>query len=146
MPPSGRPHEPYAFKKNFAKNKKKVLELIRQGTNPKDACLIVFEVHWDRWYKWLEDYAEDVAAGYNRTSSKLIELMDAIIREDLKTKSKLEQHSIKRALEDDSPEMLKFVLERRYDYIKKQKSDVDVGTKEETQFTINITETEPRDD
>jgi len=141
-------YEPVAFGDDteFEKKLDNTLEYIKTGTSPKDAVQICFGITLQTWYVWKRKYQEDLADGYTRRTSRLILLMTEIGKSDLKTKARLEARAVYRAETDDNPDMLKFVLERRYGYVKKQKKDVEVGTKEDTTFNINITESKPRDD
>lgn len=140
------PHQPFKLEVDFEENLEKALNLIENGTNARDAVMIAFEITKETWYKWRKYYEEDVEDGFNNTASNLILLFEKISNADLTAKSNLEQRAYKRALTDETPDMLKFVLERRFDYIKKNKSDVEVGTKEDTTFNINIVKPEEKKD
>ena len=141
-------YEPNAFGDDteFEKKLDNTLGYIDRGTSPADAVQICFGVSLPTYKVWKRKYLEDIAEGYTYHTSRLIKLMTKISQHDLKTKSRLEARAVHRAEHDDNPDMLKFVLERRYNYVKKQKKDVEVGTKEDTTFNINITESKPRDD
>lgn len=141
-------YEPLSFggDTEFEKQLDNTLEYINRGTSPQDAVQICFGISRDTWYRWKRNYQKDLADGYTSRTSRLILLMTKISQQDLKTKSRLEARAVFRAEHDESPDMLKYVLERRYGYVKKQKKDVEVGTKEDTTFNINITESKPRKD
>ena len=140
--------DPLAFGDDteFERKLDNTLGYIDRGTSPQDAVQICFGISKDTWYRWKRNYQKDLADGYTRNTSRLILLMTKIGQHDLKTKARLEAGAVLRAETDESPDMLKFLLERRYGYVKKQKKDVEVGTKEDTTFNINITESKPRDD
>lgn len=136
----------FGDEKEFDNRLDNALGYIKTGTSPEDAIRICFNISRDTWYKWKRKYLEEVADGWTRRTSRLVLLFEEISKADLKTKSRLEARAVHRAETDESTDMLKFVLERRYGYVKKSKKDVEVGTKEDTTFNINITESKPRED
>lgn len=134
------------YENDFEKNLDLVLYHINQGSSPIDAVMMIFGISRRTWFVWKRKYEEDIAKGWTRRDSNLILLIEEISKADLRTKARLEARAVIRAETDESPDMLKFVLERRYGYVKKSKKDVEVGTKEDTTFNINITESKPRED
>lgn len=142
--PHGDFHHPTKLYKNWEENFEKCKKWVSDGVPVKDAVMSIFGITKMQYYNWLKYYESDVEAGFNASESRLIELIDALRKVDGKLHHKLAKNSVELAL-DGSVDMSKFLLERRYGY-KKPSKEIEVGTKEDTSFTFNITQSKPKDD
>ena len=144
--PHGDFHHPKYLEKDFDKNLEKCIKAVKDGLPPMNACVLVFGIHpetYKKWYTWARD---DMDAGFDETESNLIKLILALSQNDERLHRRLMRTAQKMAIDDESATMLKFLLETRYDYTPKKKSEVDIGTKEDTTFNINIVESKPKED
>lgn len=142
--PLGDFHHPRKLNDNWEENFEKCKKWVSDGVPVKDAVMSIFGITKMQYYNWLKYYESDVEAGFNASESRLIELIDALKKLDGKLHHKLAKNSVELAL-DGSVDMSKFLLERRYGY-KKPSKEIEVGTKEDTSFTFNITQSKPKDD
>ena len=139
-------HHPRLLEKDFDKNLEKCIKAVKDGLPPQNACVLVFGIHPDtfkNWYRWARD---DLDAGFDETESNLIKLILALSKNDEKLHRRLIKTASKMAIDDESATMLKFLLETRYDYTPKKRNEVELATKEDTTFNINIVESKPKDD
>lgn len=147
--PDGSFHQPYKLstKNGFQQKYKKTLKYISEGMTPRDAVILVFQIPELRWYEWVRKAEDDIANGGTAKDSNLIKLIIGIAGANLNTKRRLERKTLDLALDDDEPnvEMIKFLLERRFGYKKKSQKDVEVSTKDDFNFNVNIVESKPVD-
>ena len=142
---SEKPHFPHKLRGDeWYYNLKKCVQWVEDGMKPKDAIMSIFQLSLDGWKQWNKFYRADVEAGYTAKDSRLIKLYEELAKADGTLHHKLVKNSTEMAL-DGNTEMSKFLLERRCNY-KKPSKEVEVSTKENTQFNINITESKPRDE
>ena len=130
-------HEPYVLKKNWKANMKKVTEYIQEdGLRVDKAVALAFGVHEKTWFMWQKYVQEDEENGYHDT--KLMQVYYGVIKANAKGERKMARKANEMALVDGNPEMVKFILERRYGYKKTSAKEVEVATKDDLNFNINI--------
>ena len=129
---------PYSLRNDFEENMKIAVELVEtKGLTPRDACLLTYGILQRQWNRWLVQSRKLQEKGVRPKESKLLTLLTNLAKADLTLKQKLEGASVEIAL-DGNPEMLKFLLERRYGYTKQSKKSVDVSSDKENSFEIKI--------
>lgn len=143
-------HFPYALYRDneYEEGKEEAIQAVKDGMTTVDAITIAFQIHKSQAYKWIQFAEEDLEKGFTRQESRLINLILCLASAELGLKRRLERRANDLALdpEETNVEMLKFLLERRHGYVKQTQNDIEVGTKEDTSFEINIVESEPLDD
>ena len=132
-------HDPYSLHEGWKGKTKKAVKYIQEdGMRINDAVTLVFGVHkrtWDKWRRWaLEDYEK----GF--TGTRLQNVVTQLSQADMEASRFLSRKARDLALKEDNVEMLKFLLERRHGYKKESKKDVEVSTKDDFNFNINITD------
>ena len=137
-------HQPIRLLKDYESNTKKVLESIDDGLPPKNAVMMVFGITSNQWYVWRKYVEEDLEDGFTEEDSPLIKLFMRMADHEEKLHQQLVSKAREMAL-DENTEMLKFLLERRFNYKKTSKNEVEHSTKEDTTFNINITNAEDKD-
>ena len=67
---------------------------------------------------------------------------------DSDSERRLARRARELALDENTPntEMLKFLLERRHGYKKQTQQDVEIATKDDLNFNINIVDSKPQKD
>lgn len=145
--PLGDFHQPFLLNKSdFEEKLKKCVEAVEDGLPPANACRLVWGIIPRTYNRWYQQATEDMEAGFTASESNLIKLILALSGKDEKLHLRLIKTATKLAVDDESATMLKFLLETRYDYSTKKRSEVDIGTKEDITFNINIVESKPRED
>ena len=150
MPPKRDYHQPYAVHQDryidFKGKLATAVEAVKDGLPPGDAVCLAFDIMPERWRRWVNWALEDIENGYTPQDSRLIKLVLELTRVDSKAHQRLSKKAFKVALDDENPsvEMLKFLLERRYGYKKKSAKEVEVATKDDLNFNINIVESSPK--
>lgn len=139
-------HAPYKLEKGFNANLKEVLALIDDGVKVKDAIQSVFGISHKIYYDWKKHYLEDVGKGYGEGVSNLIKLFNEVSKRDVLTQRQFTKKARQMALEEDNPDILKFMLERRYGFKKQSKKQVDVSTEDDLNFNINIVDSVKKDE
>lgn len=132
--------------KDYDHELEKCVEAVKDGLPPVNACMLVFGIHESTYSRWYRQVTEDIEAGFDETDSRMIRLILALSQNDQKLHKRLIKTATKMAIDDESATMLKFLLETRYDYAPKKKSEVELATKEDTTFNINIVESKKKDD
>lgn len=132
-------HDPYTLGSDWKSKTDKVARYVSEdGMKINEALTLVFGVHkrtWDKWRRWaLEDYEN----GF--TGTRLQEVVTKLSQADMEAGRFLSRKARDLALKEDNVEMLKFLLERRHGYKKESKKDVEVSTKDDFNFNINITD------
>lgn len=135
--PQNQHHEPYVLKREWKANMRKAIEYIQEdGLKVDKAVALAFGVHEKTWFKWQEYVREDEEKGFKDT--KLMQVYYGIIKANATGERRVARKAMDMALNDDNPEMVKFLLERRYDYKKTSAKEVEVATKDDLNFNINI--------
>ena len=132
-------HDPYTLGNDWKTKTDKVARYVSEdGMKINEALTLVFGVHkrtWDKWRRWaLEDYEN----GF--TGTRLQTVVTKLSQADMEAGRFLSRKARDLALKEDNVEMLKFLLERRHGYKKESKKDVEVSTKDDFNFNINITD------
>lgn len=131
--------------RQYEQEKKEVLRAVKDGMEPKDACMMIYGITPQTWYNWVKWTEDDIRAGFNAEESRLIKLMTEMASHRLGLRHKLEKKANRMALKEDNVEMLKFLLERKHGYEKKTKKDVDVGVKEDAPIKFEFVDMTPTD-
>ena len=140
-------HHPILLNKpDFEEKMAKCIRAVEDGLPPKNACILVWGIYPRTYDKWFRHAADDLEAGFTAEESNLIKLMMALSQKDEGLHRRLIKTATKMAVDDESATMLKFLLETRYDYTPKKRSEVELATKEDTTFNINIVESKPKED
>lgn len=135
-------HEPRLLQgKNYRQNMQKVKEGIEDGLYPNEAVAAAFGCDKTRFSVWKRWALEDREAGY--TGTKLQKVVERILGWDIRNKRIYTRKANKIALEDENVDMLKFMLERRHGFKKESKKDVEVSTKDDLTFNLNIVDSKP---
>lgn len=134
-------HEPDAFRtgqKWKGKMKKAISYIEDDGMRIPDAIVLAFGVSKSTWYRWKDEALHDWENGF--TGTNLQKFVTEICKADVNGGRKLTRRARQIALDEENPsvDMIKFILERRYDYKKKSKEEVEVSTKDDFNFNINI--------
>lgn len=146
--PLGDFHHPHKLEKDYEKKKKKILQAVKDGMKPRDACMMVLGIRRDTWQKWVRWCDDDLAHDFTRSESNLIDLMLSMASEQLELRRALERRANNLALHEDDTDMLKFLLERRHGYKKESKRNVDVEVKKDIPVKfefVDMTPTENED-
>lgn len=146
--PNGDFHQPNRLldKNGFSKKYERVIKHIKEGMSPEGAVRLVFGIVRSTWFEWKNHAEDDIKAGFTADESNLIKLYEGIAAADMRTRRRLEIKSVEMATDEEpSIDMLKFLLERRYGYKKKSQQDVEVSTKDDFNFNVNIVESKPID-
>lgn len=136
--PMGDFHHPNKLCGDWKDDFEKCVEWVKDGVPPKDAIMSIFGISKRQYNNWIKFYEDDVEAGFDASVSRLIKLFDELKKYDGQLHHKLVKTSVNIAL-DGNVEMNKFLLERKYGY-KKPSKELEIGTKEDTEFTFNLTQ------
>lgn len=135
-------HHPYKLEKNFNANYEKAIKMVRDGLPIKDTCIAVFGIT-DRTFRYWEKSAiEDLEAGFNETESKLIKLIKGLSEENIKLHAKLTKKALDIAINESNVNMIQFLLKTRFGYSDKTNHEVELNTKDDVKFNINIVNSE----
>jgi len=141
------PHEPkYLTGFDWKKNLEKAVSYIRDdGLKIPRAISLAFGCSENLWYKWRDWAIEDRKNGY--TGTNLLHAVTELCKADIDGERKFSRKARDLALDETNPsvELLKFILERRYDYKKQTQQEVEVSSNDDWNFNINIVDTEKKD-
>ena len=76
----------------------------------------------------------------------MLDVYFTVLSADANSERKLTRKARELALDDNNTEMLKFLLERRHGYKKQTQQEVEVATKDDLNFNINIVDSKPKKD
>lgn len=150
MPPKkgeNEPYLPYALRGGqFNDHKKMVVNRIKKGLPPREACMEVFEISKPAWNKWVSWYKEDVNKGFTPKNSRLVNLFISMTKADIQLHGRLTGKTLDLIFEDDNVDLLKFMLERRYGYDKKSLQEVELSSKDKAPVQFQIVPMKSVDD
>lgn len=139
-------HDPIALGSNWKSKTNKAVEYIEEdGVKVNEALSLAFDVHEKTWFRWRNWALEDIEKGY--TGTRLQTVVTKLCQADIEAGRRLSRRARDLALaEESNVEMLKFLLERRHGYKKESKKEVEVATKDDLNFNINLTESKPKEE
>lgn len=129
---------PYKLEKDFQANYEKAINYVKDGLTVKDSCIAVFGITDRTFRNWEKSAIEDLEAGFTAEESNLIKLIIGLSREDLELCRKLSKKAFDIALNDNDTKMIQFLLKTRYGYTDKTTHDVELSSKDDYSFNINI--------
>lgn len=138
--PANNFHHPHALGSDWKSKTNKACRYIKDdGMKVNEAVTLVFGVNEKVWFRWRKEALEDIENGF--TGTTLQKVVTQLCQADVEAGRLLSRRARDLALADESNvEMLKFLLERRHGYKKESKKDVEVSTKDDFNFNINITD------
>jgi len=140
-------HYPRAMRTDYKEKLDNAIKYIEEdGMKVEDAVALAYGIYPKRWYYWVKEALEDIDNGI--TSSPLIHAVLKITQADSNSQRSIARRAREMALdkENPSPEMVKFLLERRYGYKKQTSQEVEVSTPEDFSFNINITDSSKKEE
>ena len=138
-------HRPNTLAKGYKANLKKAVKYIEEdGLKIHQAVSLAFGITQRTWNIWEKNAIEDLENGF--TGTELLDVYFTVLSADANSERKLTRKARELALDDNNTEMLKFLLERRHGYKKQTQQEVEVATKDDLNFNINIVDSKPKDD
>lgn len=140
-------HRPNTLAHGYKANLKKAVKYIEEdGLKIHQAVSLAFGITQRTWNIWEKNAIEDLENGF--TGTELLDVYFTVLSADANSERKLTRKARELALDDVSPntEMLKFLLERRHGYKKQTQQEVEVATKDDLNFNINIVDSKPKKD
>jgi len=140
-------HRPNALAHGYKTKLRKAVKYITEdGLRIEKAVALAFGISDKRWYVWQKQAREDEENGF--TGTELLNVYHAIMAADSDGERKLARRAQDLALDEINPntEMLKFLLERRHGYKKQTQQEVEVATKDDLNFNINIVDSKKKKD
>lgn len=136
-------HEPITIKKGYKTQLKKAKQYIQEdGLRIEQAVALAFGVHEKTWFNWQRMVREDEEKGF--TGTRLMEVYYGLIQANAGGERKVSRKAME-LVEEGNPEMVKFILERRFGYKKTSAKEVEVATKDDLNFNINIVDSKKED-
>ena len=138
-------HRPNTLAKGYKANLKKAVKYIEEdGLKIHQAVSLAFGITQRTWNIWEKNAIEDLENGF--TGTELLDVYFTVLSADANSERKLTRKARELALDDNNTEMLKFLLERRHGYKKQTQQEVEVATKDDLNFNINIVDSKPKKD
>ena len=138
-------HRPNTLAQGYKANLKKAVKYIEEdGLKIHQAVSLAFGITQRTWNIWEKNAIEDLENGF--TGTELLDVYFTVLSADANSERKLTRKARELALDDNNTEMLKFLLERRHGYKKQTQQEVEVATKDDLNFNINIVDSKPKKD
>ena len=138
-------HRPNTLAHGYKANLKKAVKYIEEdGLKIHQAVSLAFGITQRTWNIWEKNAIEDLENGF--TGTELLDVYFTVLSADANSERKLTRKARELALDDNNTEMLKFLLERRHGYKKQTQQEVEVATKDDLNFNINIVDSKKRED
>lgn len=138
-------HRPNALAHGYKTKLKKAVKYVEEDNLKVDkAVSMAFGIRPRQWRRWEEMVVEDVNKGYSGT--ELMDVYFTLMEADGRCESKFTRKAGNLALEEDNVDMIKFILERRFGYKKQTQKEVEVATKDDLNFNINIVDSKKKED
>lgn len=140
-------HRPNALAHGYKTKLKRAVKYITEdGLKIEKAVSLAFGVSGRLWYVWQKQAREDEENGFSGT--ELLDVYHTLMAADSDSERRLARRARELALDENTPntEMLKFLLERRHGYKKQTQQDVEIATKDDLNFNINIVDSKPQKD
>lgn len=130
------PFMPYHLdtKAKYEKVRKEILGGIRDGLPVKDAFIAAGIAQYT-YYEWQRRYVEDVRDGF--TGTNFLKLMNEVMREDKQLFRRLSRKMMEKVDEGDTRIMM-YMADNRFGYANRRKNTLELGSKENSDVTINI--------
>ena len=140
-------HRPHTFVHGYKANLRKAVKYVQEdGMKIEKAVALAYGVAPSTWFKWKENAETDIANGF--TGTELMYVYNQLMTADSSAERRLVKRATEIATDEVSPnvDMLKFLLQTRHGYKKTSAKEVEVATKEDLSFNINIVDSKKKDE